>query len=160
MSESRVLLDAAKFLDSEQSLGITSCATAEIREITQRFLTACYGDLGKAPRHLDDQDLAQILQQALPQHFGKADPLARQVPAVLTAYLEYLQENEVVTAAYEQRQGLEQNLPAFQNAVAEGPGAISGKGKTIVHRAEKTGRNDPCPCGSKKKFKKCCMGMG
>lgn len=20
------------------------------------------------------------------------------------------------------------------------------------------GRNDPCPCGSKKKFKKCCMG--
>ncbi|WP_231754381.1 SEC-C metal-binding domain-containing protein [Blastomonas sp. CCH2-A2] len=21
----------------------------------------------------------------------------------------------------------------------------------------KTGRNDPCPCGSGKKFKKCCM---
>ena len=23
---------------------------------------------------------------------------------------------------------------------------------------EKAGRNDPCPCGSGKKFKKCCMG--
>ena len=23
-------------------------------------------------------------------------------------------------------------------------------------RSEKTGRNDPCPCGSSKKFKKCC----
>ena len=22
-----------------------------------------------------------------------------------------------------------------------------------------TGRNDPCPCGSGKKFKKCCLGM-
>ena len=22
---------------------------------------------------------------------------------------------------------------------------------------EKIGRNDPCPCGSKKKFKQCCM---
>jgi len=22
----------------------------------------------------------------------------------------------------------------------------------------KTGRNDPCPCGSGKKYKKCCMG--
>ncbi|MBR2769144.1 MAG: SEC-C domain-containing protein, partial [Solobacterium sp.] len=22
------------------------------------------------------------------------------------------------------------------------------------------GRNDPCPCGSGKKFKKCCMGKG
>jgi uncharacterized protein YecA (UPF0149 family) len=26
--------------------------------------------------------------------------------------------------------------------------------KTIRH--EKVGRNDPCPCGSKKKYKKCC----
>ena len=28
---------------------------------------------------------------------------------------------------------------------------------TIVRRAERIGRNDPCPCGSGKKFKKCCM---
>jgi uncharacterized protein len=26
----------------------------------------------------------------------------------------------------------------------------------FVHEASKTGRNDPCPCGSGKKFKKCC----
>ena len=26
----------------------------------------------------------------------------------------------------------------------------------IVHRAKKVGRNDPCPCGSGKKYKKCC----
>src|ERR1043166_8116375 len=25
---------------------------------------------------------------------------------------------------------------------------------------EKTGRNDPCPCGSGKKFKRCCLGTG
>ena len=28
---------------------------------------------------------------------------------------------------------------------------------TIVRRNERIGRNDPCPCGSGKKFKKCCM---
>ncbi|MFZ1036460.1 MAG: preprotein translocase subunit SecA [Smithella sp.] len=28
--------------------------------------------------------------------------------------------------------------------------------KTIKHEGAKTGRNDPCPCGSGKKFKKCC----
>ena len=27
---------------------------------------------------------------------------------------------------------------------------------TIVREGEKTGRNDPCPCGSGKKYKKCC----
>ncbi|MDA3799472.1 MAG: SEC-C metal-binding domain-containing protein [Kiritimatiellae bacterium] len=28
---------------------------------------------------------------------------------------------------------------------------------TIVHENPKVGRNDPCPCGSGKKHKKCCM---
>ncbi|NLD17306.1 MAG: hypothetical protein GX666_06980, partial [Tissierellia bacterium] len=30
------------------------------------------------------------------------------------------------------------------------------KGKTFVRKEEKVGRNDPCPCGSGKKYKKCC----
>lgn len=32
--------------------------------------------------------------------------------------------------------------------------------KTIRRENEKVGRNDPCPCGSSKKFKKCCLGNG
>ncbi len=28
---------------------------------------------------------------------------------------------------------------------------------TIVRESEKVGRNDPCPCGSGKKYKKCCL---
>ncbi|MCL2318567.1 MAG: SEC-C metal-binding domain-containing protein, partial [Treponema sp.] len=27
---------------------------------------------------------------------------------------------------------------------------------TVVRSAPKVGRNDPCPCGSGKKYKKCC----
>ncbi len=29
-----------------------------------------------------------------------------------------------------------------------------------AHRKKKIGRNEPCPCGSGKKFKKCCIGKG
>src|SRR5262249_55029428 len=29
--------------------------------------------------------------------------------------------------------------------------------RPMVHGDPKVGRNDPCPCGSEKKFKKCCM---
>jgi preprotein translocase subunit SecA len=36
---------------------------------------------------------------------------------------------------------------------AQGEGA---KVKTITREAPKVGRNDPCPCGSGKKYKKCC----
>ena len=28
--------------------------------------------------------------------------------------------------------------------------------KPVVRKSPKIGRNDPCSCGSKKKFKKCC----
>ena len=28
--------------------------------------------------------------------------------------------------------------------------------KFLLHHGKEVGRNDPCPCGSGKKFKKCC----
>jgi uncharacterized protein YecA (UPF0149 family) len=28
--------------------------------------------------------------------------------------------------------------------------------RTIIRKGPKIGRNDPCPCGSGKKYKKCC----
>ena len=39
---------------------------------------------------------------------------------------------------------------AANQAGAQGPT------KPIVRKAERTGRNDPCPCGSGKKYKRCC----
>ena len=38
---------------------------------------------------------------------------------------------------------------------AEG-GADMPKVETVVHEGPRIGRNDPCPCGSGKKYKKCC----
>jgi preprotein translocase subunit SecA len=58
----------------------------------------------------------------------------------------------VAESAYEaQRQAA---LDATQRAqmADEGREAV----KTIVRDQPKVGRNDPCPCGSGKKFKKCC----
>ena len=36
-------------------------------------------------------------------------------------------------------------------------GQLPQRGQTVRREAPKVGRNDPCPCGSGKKFKKCCM---
>jgi hypothetical protein len=33
------------------------------------------------------------------------------------------------------------------------------KGETVRKTLPKVGRNDPCPCGSGKKYKKCCDGL-
>ncbi|PYS78890.1 MAG: hypothetical protein DMF70_14040 [Acidobacteria bacterium] len=41
------------------------------------------------------------------------------------------------------------------NEGAAPAGEEAGKTKTIVRSEPKVGRNDPCPCGSGKKYKKC-----
>ncbi|MEN9403024.1 MAG: hypothetical protein RL091_1727 [Verrucomicrobiota bacterium] len=35
-------------------------------------------------------------------------------------------------------------------------GQVNEPGKTVRRETPKVGRNDPCPCGSGKKYKKCC----
>jgi len=63
--------------------------------------------------------------------------------------------------------GVAENLAASASATkGQPPGEMEqaadqtqGEGakvKTIVREAPKIGRNDPCPCGSGKKYKKCC----
>ncbi|MBQ7600326.1 MAG: SEC-C domain-containing protein, partial [Clostridia bacterium] len=41
--------------------------------------------------------------------------------------------------------------------VGEGGGSSEAqRKKPVVNKTAKVGRNDPCPCGSGKKYKKCC----
>ena len=56
-------------------------------------------------------------------------------------------------------------VPRKMRGVVEGRGAMGGepgakeaptKPTTVKREAPKVGRNDPCPCGSGKKYKKCC----
>ena len=37
--------------------------------------------------------------------------------------------------------------------------AAQGQGQTLRGPTTKLGRNDPCPCGSGRKYKKCCMSL-
>ncbi|MBR2370949.1 MAG: preprotein translocase subunit SecA [Clostridia bacterium] len=39
-------------------------------------------------------------------------------------------------------------------------GSVDPKKKTVVRKSAKIGRNDPCPCGSGKKYKNCCGANG
>ena len=57
--------------------------------------------------------------------------------------------------------GVHETIAAGQEmheAAAQGQGEAT-RVKTVVREAPKVGRNDPCPCGSGKKYKKCC-GIG
>lgn len=38
----------------------------------------------------------------------------------------------------------------------QGVQRVSNRSRTVVNKGQKVGRNDPCPCGSGKKYKNCC----
>ena len=65
---------------------------------------------------------------------------------------------ELLTAPAELVKGAEAPTPAGNNAVVM-PVMFPTDGKIdpIRNRGQKVGRNDPCPCGSGKKYKNCHM---
>jgi preprotein translocase subunit SecA len=53
------------------------------------------------------------------------------------------------------RERTTQKTKEYKPSASVRPGEQPAKQKTVV-REKKVGRNDPCPCGSGKKYKKCC----
>ena len=48
-------------------------------------------------------------------------------------------------------------LSRGDGAATPGGETEDGRGVTVRREGKKVGRNDPCPCGSGKKYKKCCL---
>jgi uncharacterized protein YecA (UPF0149 family) len=68
-------------------------------------------------------------------------------------------ETDLVMFALDERLRLHGLEPVFQEVASSQEPVASSEEIENVSRgavAEKVGRNDPCPCGSGKKFKKCC----
>ena len=162
MAHKQVLLDLADFMDSPHAAKVEGVAREEVRSIAGKFLAVCHEELGEKPRLLDGQAMHGALGHLLPARFKKKDPLAEKAPDVLRAYLDHLEESQVVTQAFEIRQGFETTIDEFLETVRTGVNAHGHhhqhhgeKQETIKHVADKLGRNDPCSCGSGKKYKKC-----
>jgi hypothetical protein len=152
-----VALDAARFLDSPQAAAL-GLPRAELKRAVELFLAACYDELGTKPHLLDGQDVHVVLGHLLPARLKRKDPLAEHVPAILAAYFEHLETEQVVSQPFEIRRALEGTREEFLEAVRTGREvhhAPREKQAPVVHQVEKLGRNDPCFCGSGKKFKKC-----
>ncbi|ATH07708.1 preprotein translocase subunit SecA [Halobacteriovorax marinus] len=54
-----------------------------------------------------------------------------------------------------QQEMLEQQLEAAKRAQAQAEQQEQAQSEPVARRSQKVGRNDPCPCGSGKKFKHC-----
>ena len=115
--------------------------------------------------HIDDMD--ELKRGISLRSFGQKDPVIEyryEGFDMFDAMVESIQEDTVrmlITLRIQRRNEDNQVVapqreqvakPAEANAPSTGDGSLAGR--TI--RKAKVGDNDPCPCGSGKKYKKCC----
>ena len=78
----------------------------------------------------------------------------RDFPSLVRAFLNYLDDTAHFATASEWLRTVEHASRRFGEGFrADG----TYRGETIRNPVAAVGRNEPCPCGSGKKFKKCCM---
>ena len=105
--------------------------------------------------HIDAMD--QLRQGIHLRAYGGTDPLREYQFEGFEMFKQMIDAIQEEIATYIMKAHVESNLK--REAVAEGtavdPNAETQTKKPIRRREEKVGRNDPCPCGSGRKFKLC-----
>jgi len=108
--------------------------------------------------------------------YGQKDPLVEYQKEAYQMFIEMLdrikkdtieklfaiqiaREQEVSEVKLERKQTfvMGRGERAASDAMSAGGETEDGKGVTVRRDGKKVGRNDPCPCGSGKKYKKCCL---
>ena len=83
-------------------------------------------------------------------------PVRKAFPELLQAFLSYVS----TTGRFPEADRWAKWIPQLETDYVERfreDGSV--RGETVRKKFAKVGRNDPCPCGSGQKFKKCCMGL-
>ena len=95
--------------------------------------------------------------------YGQHDPLVEYKHESFHLFKDMIEEikSDTVRLLYNARiyTGQEQEKEhekQYRNVAVSGPGDSAPSKKEPVRTEGKIGRNDPCPCGSGKKYKKCC----
>ncbi|MDP6041188.1 MAG: SEC-C metal-binding domain-containing protein [Candidatus Latescibacteria bacterium] len=143
-----ILVDAVQdYCGSEHFLFLDS----DLKVYAEYLLAHWAGEVG------DGLSDAQVLQSL--KSVGQLDvPVEsrKAFPNLLREFLSYLSS----TGRFP---GVDRSLEVIDEAedqyVASFRDDGSMRGETVRKQFAKVGRNDPCPCGSGHKFKKCCIGL-
>ena len=143
------------FLGSQQFLILSSDCKEHAADILGAFAAGC-GQRGVT--RPDELTIAK-LEEVLMSRLARLDlPAAerRGAPALLRDFFDYTSRSGRFPPANAWTGWIDTLNERYQ-AKFRDDGSV--KGETFTKKYADVNRNDPCPCGSGKKFKKCCMGL-
>lgn len=160
MGQHQTDLIVARFLDSFEARSLGH--VPDLRRAAVLMVSTALDDLGVQPRLLDGDQVGILLLELIVRKLGLNDPLLPFFPAIARAFFSHLSATELMPCAFE----IEMRLASIEGDFLEAAQAVRpeqrilGPTSTIREKGSKVGRNEPCPCGSGKKFKQCCMRLG
>ena len=132
--------------------------TPEKMRILERYILLMVVDT-KWREHIDEMD--QLKHGIWLRSYGQKDPVIEYKNIASDIFDEMVEAIKIDTATYVLRSKLQQEPPKQQKQtvhMVEGRGGDNSTESTkkAPVSVNKVGRNDPCPCGSGLKYKKCC----
>jgi hypothetical protein len=103
-------------------------------------------------REPSEADVRRVLLEELPS-LGLPPALRASAPETLAVFLGWLQDGGRLADGHALGRWIRALAPAYRDRCAPGGGL---RVPPVVKKTADLGRNDPCPCGSGRKYKKCC----
>ena len=135
------------FCGGDAARAFSSGAREYAPELLTGFLAGACEARGVEPEELEEGDLKPALLKLAKLQLPES--VKAEVPALCGAMLADLEAQG--------RLGGGRMMGAYVRALKETfAETASGKPKPIKNPGSRIGRNEPCPCGSGRKYKKCC----
>jgi hypothetical protein len=141
------------FLNSEHALFINEALSPYAEGVLQIFTTSVNSEKSGAGESLSRLGLKNILRHSFTKLSLNSEAI-QHVPHLISTYCQWLETsgNFPVAGVWV---GWCDHLETEFLGWLRTDGSI--RGETFKNVSKDAGRNDPCPCGSGKKFKKCCL---
>ena len=146
---------AGDFADSPQASAFSPGLRDRLTDILRQFGAAMIEFEPDFPDTASGSSLSSALRVVMTQPSVTA-AIRDHIPGAIAGFFEYLGETGRLGDAEEWAATIRKGPASAKDAAK--PSNVT-KGVTIKKsdKVSPLGRNDPCPCGSGKKFKKCCM---
>ena len=142
----------AEYLEAGTGPEIDAGLRPRAEELFVTFLFQACSVRGVPPGEITKRDIKEAVLEGL-QSFPVEAKLRPKVPRVIGDFVSDLGRRGRLADG--------ESLGAYIAALREAYlTSMEEKPRPVVRPADKIGRNDPCPCGSGRKYKKCCQKLG
>ena len=146
---------AGDFAESFAAEGLDPAVRPYASDVLHHFGEAVRAIDPEFPDEVKPGTFARALTEAMPR-LSLPDDARPHIPEVVATFFEYLRDGGRLGEGSDWAAQVRVIARSYRERLKPGGGV---KGVTIRKPANVSpvGRNDPCPCGSGKKYKKCCM---